>query len=176
MIGSGAIGCELLKNFAMIGLGTGEKGKITLTDPDHIENSNLNRQFLFREKHISKPKSRTAAASVVLMNENLKNHISALLERVSDSTKNIFTNKFFESLTFVANALDNVTARRYVDQRCVENKIPLFESGTLGPKGHTQVILPYQTESYGSQNDPVEEGEIPHCTLKMFPEETLHCV
>ena len=110
------------------------------------------------------------------MNPHLKNHVSALLERVSESTKNIFSNNFFESLTVVANALDNVAARRYVDQRCVENKIPLFESGTLGPKGHTQVILPYKTESYGSQNDPVEDGEIPHCTLKMFPEETLHCV
>lgn len=48
MVGAGAIGCELLKNFAMIGLGTGESGKIVVTDPDHIENSNLNRQFLFR--------------------------------------------------------------------------------------------------------------------------------
>jgi hypothetical protein len=27
MIGAGAIGCELLKNFAMIGLGTGEPNK-----------------------------------------------------------------------------------------------------------------------------------------------------
>ncbi len=36
MVGAGAIGCELLKNFAMLGLGTGEKGRITLTDPDHI--------------------------------------------------------------------------------------------------------------------------------------------
>lgn len=24
--------------------------------------------------------------------------------------------------------------------------------------------------------DPEEEGEIPHCTLKMFPEEALHCI
>ena len=158
MIGAGAIGCELLKNFAMIGLGTGKEGKIILTDPDHIENSNLNRQFLFREKHISKPKSLTAAASVQLMNPLLKDKVSALLERVSDSTKDIFSNRFFESLTVVANALDNVAARRYVDQRCVENKVPLFESGTLGPKGHVQVIVPFQTESYGSQNDPVEDG------------------
>jgi len=51
--------------------------------------------------------------------------------------------------------------------RCVSAKIPLLESGTLGPKGHVQVILPYLTESYGSQADPVEEGEIPHCTLKV---------
>jgi ubiquitin-activating enzyme E1-like protein 2 len=57
MIGAGAIGCELLKNYAMIGLGTGKEGLITLTDPDVIEVSNLNRQFLFREKHLRKPKS-----------------------------------------------------------------------------------------------------------------------
>ena len=43
MIGAGAIGCELLKNFAMLGLGTGKDGLITLTDPDVIEVSNLNR-------------------------------------------------------------------------------------------------------------------------------------
>jgi len=42
----GAIGCELLKNIAMTGIWT--KGKITISDPDCIELSNLNRQFLFR--------------------------------------------------------------------------------------------------------------------------------
>jgi len=63
MIGCGAIGCELLKNFAMIGLCT--KGLLTVTDPDHIETSNLNRQFLFREKHIKKPKSATGAATII---------------------------------------------------------------------------------------------------------------
>ncbi|XP_014444002.1 ubiquitin-like modifier-activating enzyme 1 isoform X3 [Tupaia chinensis] len=48
LVGAGAIGCELLKNFAMIGLGCGEGGEITVTDMDTIEKSNLNRQFLFR--------------------------------------------------------------------------------------------------------------------------------
>jgi molybdopterin/thiamine biosynthesis adenylyltransferase len=43
MIGAGAIGCELLKNFAMLGIGTKKKGEIYLTDPDVIETSNLNR-------------------------------------------------------------------------------------------------------------------------------------
>ena len=37
-----------------------------------------------------------------------------------------------------------------MDSRCVANKKPLLESGTLGPRGHVQVILPYLTESYGS--------------------------
>lgn len=46
----------------------------------------------------------------------------------------------------------------------------------MGPKGHVQVVIPHKTESYGTMEDPTEENEIPHCTLKMFPEETLHCV
>lgn len=51
-VGAGAIGCELLKNFALIGLGAGEEGHITVTDMDYIERSNLNRQFLFRSPDI----------------------------------------------------------------------------------------------------------------------------
>lgn len=81
------------------------------------------------------------------------------------------------SLDLVTNALDNVKARRYVDKRCVSNHIPLIDSGTLGPKGHVQVIIPFKTETYGQREDPEDQqGQIPHCTLKMFPEETLHCV
>ncbi len=147
-----------------------------LTDPDVIEVSNLNRQFLFREKHLRKPKSSTAAAAAVYMNKELKDNIIARLDKVHEGTANIFTDSFFEGLTVVTNALDNVHARRYIDARCVVARTPLLESGTLGPKGHVQVVLPHQTESYGSMNDPEDNTEIPHCTLKMFPEETLHCV
>lgn len=57
----------------------------------------------------------------------------------------------------VTNALDNVKARRYVDSRCVQNRVALIESGTLGPKGHVQVILPGRTETYSQLQDPEEE-------------------
>ena len=185
MVGCGAIGCELLKNFAMIGLGIADpaknpahkkKGRIIITDPDVIETSNLNRQFLFREKHLRKPKSSTAAAAVISMNKDMKDHILARLDKVHDGTAHIFTDKFFTGLTLVANALDNVQARRYIDMRCVTNKTPLIESGTLGSKGHVQVVIPFKTESYSSQNDPEDNLNIPICTLKMFPEEAIHCV
>lgn len=158
MVGAGAIGCELLKNYAMLGVGCGKAdakagtlgGSIVLTDPDVIEVSNLNRQFLFREKHLRKPKSSTAAAAAIQMNKQLKGNIIARLDKVHAGTSHIFTDQFFEGLTVVTNALDNVAARKYVDIRCVTAKTALLESGTLGPKGHVQVILPYLTESYGS--------------------------
>lgn len=47
-MGAGAIGCEMLKNWAMMGMACAPGGQITVTDMDIIEKSNLNRQFLFR--------------------------------------------------------------------------------------------------------------------------------
>jgi molybdopterin/thiamine biosynthesis adenylyltransferase len=134
MIGAGAIGCELLKNYAMLGLGT--SGKITLTDPDVIEVSNLNRQFLFREKHLRKPKSQTAAAAAIQMNSYLKDRVEARLDKVCDDTLALYNESFFKSQSIVTNALDNVKARLFIDAQCIASKTALIDSGTLGPKGH----------------------------------------
>lgn len=85
MVGAGVIGRELLKNFAMLGIGRAKKdynkrgGSFILTDPDIIEVSNLNRLFLFREKHHRNPKSSTAAAAIQ-MNKDLKGNIIARLD------------------------------------------------------------------------------------------------
>jgi len=174
LVGAGAIGCEHLKNMAMMGLGAGSGGEITVTDMDHIEKSNLNRQFLFRPKDIQQPKSSTAAAAAKAMNPDM--NIKPLEDRVGNETESIFTDEFFMNLDGVANALDNVDSRIYIDRRCVYYRKPLLESGTLGTKGNTQVVLPFKTESYSSSQDPPEKS-IPICTLKNFPnaiEHTLH--
>merc|ERR1719219_1706628 len=158
----------------MMGLGAGSEGKITVTDMDHIEKSNLNRQFLFRPKDIQQPKSSTAANAAKAMNPGINIH--PLEDRVGNETENIFTYAFFEGLDGVANALDNVDSRIYIDRRCVYYRKPLLESGTLGTKGNVQVVLPFKTESYSSSQDPPEKS-IPICTLKNFPnaiEHTLH--
>jgi len=173
IVGSGAIGCELLKNFAMIGLGCGKDGKIYLTDMDTIEKSNLNRQFLFRNKDIGKSKSEAAANAIRQMNPDI--NIISHLNKVGPDTENVYNMDFFNSLDGVANALDNVQARLYVDRRCVLFKKSLLESGTLGTKGNVQVIVPHLTESYGSSQDP-PEANIPVCTIKTFPNELSHCV
>jgi ubiquitin-activating enzyme E1 len=175
LVGSGAIGCEMLKNWAMIGLGVGPKGKITVTDMDSIEKSNLNRQFLFRPKDVGKMKSECAANAVEAMNPELKGHIVTLRDRVGQDTEHIFNEEFWESLDGVTNALDNVDARTYVDRRCVFFRKPLLESGTLGTKGNTQVILPHITESYSSSQDPPEVS-FPMCTLKSFPNKIEHTI
>jgi ubiquitin-activating enzyme E1-like protein 2 len=87
----------------------------------------------------------------------------------------VYTDKFFEGLDVVVNALDNVQARLFMDGRCVATQRPLLESGTMGAKGHVQVIVPFLTESYASQRDP-PETEVPYCTLKSFPSTIDHTI
>lgn len=168
IVGSGAIGCELLKNFAMIGL-----KNLIVTDMDIIERSNLNRQFLFSNKDIGQSKSECAAKRIKIMNPDI--NIIGHLNKVGLETENIYNMDFYNSLDGVANALDNITSRRYVDSRCVIFCKPLLESGTLGTKGNIQVIVPFLTESYSSSSDPIETG-IPLCTIKTFPNQIEHVI
>lgn len=175
LVGSGAIGCEMLKNWSMMGLGTGPQGQIFVTDLDTIEKSNLNRQFLFRTKDVGKFKSDTAAEAVVDMNPELKGKITTFQHRVGPETENVYDRSFFDGLDGVTNALDNVAARHYMDSRCVFFRKPLLESGTLGTKANTQVVVPDLTESYSSSQDPPEKS-IPVCTLKNFPNQIEHTI
>jgi ubiquitin-activating enzyme E1 len=172
VVGAGAIGCEILKNFAMIGLGS-DGGKIVVTDMDTIERSNLNRQFLFRTKNIGHSKSTAAAEAIKHMNPQI--NVEAHENRVGPENENIYGPDFYKQFDGIANALDNLQARLYMDMQCVNYQLPLLESGTLGTKGNTQVIIPHVTESYGSSSDPPEDS-IPFCTVRNFPNSINHTI
>ncbi|KAL3941543.1 MAG: hypothetical protein SGBAC_004127 [Bacillariaceae sp.] len=171
IVGAGAIGCEMLKNWALMGVGCGPNGHIHVTDMDRIEKSNLSRQFLFRNTDINHFKSSTAANAVKAMNSDM--NVTAYQEKVAADTEHLFGDDFYDKLSGVCTALDNVEARLYVDQRCVFYRLPMLESGTLGTKGNTQIVVPHLTENYGATRDPPEKS-IPVCTLKNFPNQIQH--
>jgi ubiquitin-activating enzyme E1 len=50
LVGAGAIGCEMMKNWAMMGLGA-RGGHVHVTDMDTIERSNLSRQVFTFSSH-----------------------------------------------------------------------------------------------------------------------------
>lgn len=172
LVGAGALGCEFLKLYALMGVST-NGGELVITDDDQISVSNLNRQFLFRKDDVDHSKSERATLAAVKMNSDL--NIIPKQDRVSPENETIFHDDFWNSRDFVTNAVDNVNARLYVDSRCVWYEKPLLESGTLGTKANSQVCLPRQTQSYGDSQDPPEET-IPMCTLKNFPHAIEHCI
>lgn len=177
---------------------------------DHIEKSNLHRQFLFRPKHVGK--SKCAVAAEVIRDFNPEMRITAIDKQctcysyrfeynyftcyirlpfplVDRNTETFFNNNFLQeaatggletALPIVLSAVDNLRTRQYLDLRCVSNRLAMFDSGTEGLKGHTQVILPYITESYDSVLDPISilpgDQYIPCCAIRSFPANITHCV
>jgi ubiquitin-activating enzyme E1 len=171
IVGAGAIGCEMLKNWALMGVACGPKGHVHITDMDRIEKSNLSRQFLFRNTDINEFKSTTAARAAKEMNPDF--NVTSYQEKAAAESEHLFGDDFYDKLSGVCTALDNVEARLYVDQRCLFYRLPMLESGTLGTKGNTQIVVPHLTENYGATRDPPEKS-IPVCTLKNFPNQIQH--
>ncbi|CAF4237860.1 unnamed protein product, partial [Rotaria sordida] len=107
LVGSGAIGCEILKNFAMMGIGCGRDGTVFVSDMDSIKISDLHRQFLFRSQGI------VAAQSIKVINLNM--HVHAYVDGVLPETEHIYNDHFFQQLDGLVTAVDNVKTRKYFD-------------------------------------------------------------
>jgi len=174
VVGSGAIGCELLKNLAAMRAGCGLSGKIIVTDMDTIEKSNLSRQLLFRDSNIGDFKS--AAAKEAALRFTVDMNIEAHSAMVGDDADGPFDAVFWsKGADIILNALDNVDARLYMDAKCVANRKAMIDAGTMGSKGNVQVVVPFQSESYSSSADPPEPA-IPLCTVKSFPYTIAHTI
>ena len=126
LVGAGALGCELIKFLALSGACS--KHELHVTDLDMIENSNLSRQFLFREHDSGRMKSDVAAERMRKMNPECK--VQPMCVKIG--ADNPMPPQFWKSKSIVINALDNVPTRQFVDQKCIQFCKPLLESGTLG--------------------------------------------
>ncbi|XP_074770259.1 ubiquitin-like modifier-activating enzyme 7 isoform X3 [Athene noctua] len=171
VVGAGAIGCELLKNFAMMGLAAGPGGDLTITDMDTVALSNLHRQLLYRSADISKPKSVVAATAVRRMNPDVR--VTAHQYEVGPATESLYGDSFFRCLDGVASALDTLEARAYLESRCHRCLTPLLDSGTEGPRGNVLAMVPPVTKPLGPAGTP-EDSTFPLCTLRYFPTTIQH--
>jgi molybdopterin/thiamine biosynthesis adenylyltransferase len=69
VVGAGALGNEIVKNLALLGI-----GNILIADLDRIENSNLSRSVLYRKKDNGKFKAEVAAAAAKEIYPDLNVH------------------------------------------------------------------------------------------------------
>ena len=172
LIGAGATGCELLKYFAMMGIASNNNSIITVTDHDNIEKSNLNRQFLFRQEDLLKPKSEVAINSIKKMNNQI--NLRAFHEYVNKDTENIFNEEFWKKQDAVIMAVDNYEARRYISKKCENLKIIYFNCGTNGTYANFEAFIPGKTAP--ARYPYNYKKEVPSCTIKMFPSKISHCI
>lgn len=173
IIGAGALGCELLKNFTLMGISVNKKANTIITDNDLIELSNLNRQFLFRDKDIGQSKSKISSEKARLANKKFNCHYLEMF--VNNETEDYFNENFWNNQDFIFTAVDSKTARKYIDNQCTKYSKHLIDTGTLGTSGSCQVIVPFKTSCY-NDNEDIPEGAIPLCTLRNFPSRIEHCI
>lgn len=113
LVGAGALGCEFLKNFALMGLAAPDApppptppadaptpGCVTVTDDDIIEKSNLSRQFLFRDWDIGGFKAAVAGAAAKNINPGFSARL--LQNRVSTETEEVWRQPLLHSISSVS--------------------------------------------------------------------------
>ena len=173
LVGAGAIGCEYLKILSLMGVATKKNCKVTVTDNDCIENSNLNRQFLFRKEHIGKSKSLIACEQVKKINPEF--NCESLQIEVREDTDDMFDENFYKNQEFVLIAVDNVKARNYINNQCTLNRIKLIECGTEGENASSQLIIPFVSDEYkGTEKN--NNNRIGMCTIRNLPSLIEHCI
>ena len=173
MIGAGAVGCEYLKILSLMGIATGEKGKLIITDNDSIETSNLNRQFLFRNSDIGKSKSKVACDYIKKFNPNMNCYDLQL--RVCKETEDFFNYEFWAEQDIILIAVDNRETRKYIFDKCVIFDKIMINCGTEGEKASSQLIIPNITSGliYEEKNN---QEIAKSCTIKQFPSLIEHCI
>ena len=134
LIGCGGLGCNVSVHLA--GAGT---GKIFLCDFDRVEESNLNRQFLYTLSDIGKSKC-----------ETLKERLSAYAPQTEITTvEKKITDE--DDLDFALNcdlmilAVDNNETRAVVNRFCLKNRIPVIDGGISGFYGRMYFCIPEKT-------------------------------
>ena len=174
MIGAGALGCGYIKNLGLMGISC-KKGKITITDNDNIALSNLNRQFLFVQNDVKENNSKSYCAKreAIKINKDMKIKDYQLL--VNDKTRDIFDDEFMKKQNIIISAVDNISARRFIDNLSTfYNKI-FIDSGTEGTKANSDIYYPDKSICLNDYQFQIK-NKIPMCTLKDFPTKIDHCI
>ena len=172
--GAGAVGCELLKNLALMGISMIDQGLLTISDYDNIEISNLNRQFLFNNKNIGQSKSMVACNEIKKINNDL--NCKGLIYKIGKETEYIFNEEFWKNQDIIISAVDSDEAREYLNDKCFKYNKLLLNIGTSGVRAKVDIVIPNLTYPLEIEKDLNTIDEIQMCTIKFYPSKIEHCI
>ncbi|MFO0888875.1 MAG: ThiF family adenylyltransferase [Isosphaeraceae bacterium] len=137
VVGAGALGNEVVKNLALVGVGTA-----FVIDFDRIEASNLSRSVLFRAEDSGQPKATVAARRALELNPEI-----ALIPLHGDIITDVGLG-LFADVDLVIGCLDNREARLWVNRQCWKVGTPWIDAGIQEIQGVVKTFIPPDSACY----------------------------
>jgi len=153
--GCGALGCVSSNLLARAGL-----GKLVLVDRDIVELTNLQRQILYTDKDVNRPKAEVAKE--VLSNANPDIEIESIVTDLSSEN----AEEIISGCDVVVDATDNMETRYLINDVCVKNGIPWIYGGAISTHGMILTIVPKKTACFRCFfPKPPGAGVLPTCEI-----------
>ena len=131
VVGAGALGNEVLKNLALVGI-----GEIHVIDFDEIQHSNLSRSVLFRAADAGKSKSQVASDFVRSLNPDCQ-----IFSINGDVMADIGLG-LVSDMNVVICCVDNREARLWINRMCWKVGTPWVDGGIQEINGVAKVFTP----------------------------------
>lgn len=137
VVGAGALGNEVLKNLALLGI-----GQILVIDFDTIELSNLSRSVLFRERHQGFPKAQVAAEMARELNPDCD-----IVGRPANFLYDVGLG-LVRDADLVICCVDNREARLWINRMCWKVGTAWIDGGIQEINGVAKVFVPGEGACY----------------------------
>jgi adenylyltransferase/sulfurtransferase len=144
------IGCGALGTYALSFLVRAGVGQVTVVDRDVVDLSNLQRQSLFSEADVGRPKAKAAEDALRMVNSEVE--IRGVVADVNYAN----IESLVKGSTVVLDATDNMDTRFLVNDACVKHGIPWVYAGAVGVTG---MVMPV-----------VEDGPCLRCVFRSLPQ------
>src|SRR3989344_2817250 len=149
IVGLGALGSVSAELLARAGI-----SRLILIDRDVVELSNLQRQSLFDESDIGKPKALAAKEHLNKINSDVEidffiddlnyNNINKIIPiKNPNNEKN--NKQVKNQISLILDCTDNLESRFLINDFSTKNKIPFIYSSAVESKGYVFDIIPNKT-------------------------------
>lgn len=153
IVGLGATGCVIASWLARAGV-----GHLTLIDRDLVETSNLQRQILFGENDLFKPKAETAAARLREANSEID-----IQAEVTDLTSGN-ARHLLKGFDLIMDGTDNFEARFLINDYSILTETPWIYAGAIGGEGMVWPLDPPRTPCLRCLiEEPPASGDVDTC-------------
>lgn len=137
IVGLGAMGSSVANTLVRAGV-----GHVVLIDRDLVELHNLQRQILYSEEDVDRPKAVAAAGILHTINSSVE-----VKARTNDLNV-LNAEKLLVGADIILDGTDNLQTRFLINDVCVKHRIPWVYAGAVGTGGMVMPIVPGRTPCF----------------------------